>query len=124
MSQAQAIHYIQHHSLTGIKAGQERPHFLDIWMVVVEGRIFARSWGLSANSWYHTFLKHPQGAIRCGEQEFAIEARVPSDLEQLTPAINQAYLSKYNSEHNRSYAQGIVQAPHTAHTMEFIVIAK
>ena len=46
-----AIQYINSHNLIGIKAGKERETFLEIWMVTVENRIFARSWGFAEKSW-------------------------------------------------------------------------
>lgn len=117
----QAIEFIQKNSLTGIRAGFKRPTFLDIWMVVVDDRIFARSWGFAEKSWYHTFLQHPEGEIRCGEQVFRIKAHVPADLDLLTGRINAAYLEKYREPHNIPYAQGIVEEKHAAKTMEFVV---
>lgn len=60
-------------------------------MVSVDGRIFARTYGLPERSWYSTFLREPIGVIRCGEQVFAVQARIPDDLEALTPRISQAY---------------------------------
>lgn len=120
MSLHKALAWINSHTLTGIKAGTDRDRFLDIWMVVVDGRIFARSWGLSERSWYTAFLQHGAGEIRCGEDTFAITARIPGDLQGLTLRIDQAYLDKYNHGDNAFYAQGIVRPEHAACTMEFI----
>ena len=122
MSRQQALNWIDNNTLTGIRAGTDRERFLDIWMVSVDGRIFARSWGLSERSWYTAFHQDPIGAIRCGEQVFAVRAHIPEDLEALTPRINQAYLDKYTSEHNRPYAEGIVRKEHAAHTMELLLV--
>jgi len=113
---------IKTNSLTGIRAGNTRDSFLDIWMVVVDNRIFARSWGLSERSWYSQFLTDPSGAIRCGEHIVPILARVPDDVLQLTDRINQAYLEKYNKGDNAVYAQGIIRPEHIAKTMEFVPV--
>jgi hypothetical protein len=116
-----ALDYIKNNNLIGIKAGFDRPTFLDIWMVVVDERIFARSWGIAENSWYSTFLQNPYGQIKCGEIIFNIQAVIPTDKEVITEKINIAYLTKYNSGHNIEYAKGIVQEMHIDKTMEFIV---
>lgn len=79
-------------------------------MVVVENRIFARSWGFAESSWYNAFLNDPDGKIKCGDQEFKITAK-----------INAAYLDKYNSGDNSKYAVGITQKKHSDKTMEFIL---
>ncbi|EMR02268.1 DUF2255 family protein [Cesiribacter andamanensis] len=112
--------HINTHTLCGIRAGTEPRAFLNIWMVVVENRVFARSWGLSERSWYGAFLQQGVGAIQCGEKEVPVLGRIPADLEPLGEKINQAYLQKYTSEHNRPYAQGITQPDHMARTLELL----
>lgn len=109
---------IQARSLIGIKAGKQRPDFLDIWMVVAEGRLFARSWGLKARSWYHTFLEDPQGAIRIGEAVYAVSAYPIAADDPIQAAISAAYLRKYDHGESSVYAQGIIQPQHVAQTME------
>ncbi|OXA80767.1 hypothetical protein SAMN05444397_103331 [Flavobacterium aquidurense] len=116
-----AINYIETHNLIGIKAGLNRETFLDIWMIVVNDRIFARSWGLAEKSWYNSFLQDSKGQIKCGENIFNIKAIVPIDKNNLTSAINNAYLTKYNTDHNIKYAKGIIKAKHIEKTLEFII---
>lgn len=121
MNKEIAMDYIKSNNLIGIKAGFDRPAFLDIWMVVVDERIFARSWGFAENSWYNTFLQNPYGQIKCGDSVFNIQALIPTDKEEITEKINIAYLAKYNSGHNIEYAKGIVEGKHIDKTMEFII---
>lgn len=122
MNKETALDYIQNHTIIGIKAGHQRPEFLEIWMIVVQNRIFARSWGLAERSWYNTFLDNSVGEIQCGETIYPIKAIIAEDISDLTEEINQAYLTKYNSEHNIRYSQGIIQEKHVAKTMEFIIL--
>jgi hypothetical protein len=112
--------YIRQHNLVGIRAGQNRSAFLDIWMVIVDDRIFARSWGLAERSWFNAFTADPLGAIRCGDQVVPVRALIPADLPQLNARISQAYLDKYDSGANSPYAQGIVRPEHVARTMELV----
>lgn len=121
MNKDKALYDIKINSLIGIKAGSDRPDFLEIWMVVVRDRIFARSWGLAERSWYHTFLKDPNGSIQCGNTIYDIKAVISNDICELTDEINQAYLTKYNTVHNRKYSKGIIQEKHIERTMEFII---
>lgn len=116
-----AIDYINSHSLIGIKAGFDRPNFLDIWMVVVDNRIFARSWGFAEKSWYNSFLENPSGQIKCGDVIVPIKAIIPEDNDLITEQINTAYLTKYNSEERIPYAKAIVEKEHSDKTMEFII---
>lgn len=121
MYKQEVLDYIKKNNLIGIKAGIERPDFLDIWMVVVQGRIFARSWGLAERSWYNSFLKNPIGQIKCGTILYPIWATAVDDSPELTAAINQAYLAKYNQDYNSVYVQSIIAEKHVAKTMEFMI---
>ncbi len=123
MNKQTAINFIKSNNLIGIKAGQDRETFLEIWMVIVDDRIFARSWGFAERSWYNQFLKNPKGEIQCGDEVFQIQAQVPENDENLMNKINEAYLEKYTkTEHNKKYAEGIVKYAHIEKTMEFIVL--
>lgn len=123
MTNTNAVHFIKSNNLIGIKAGHDRETFLEIWMVVVDNRIFARSWGFAERSWYNQFLKNSLGEIQCGDEVFQIKAQIPEDEEKLRTKINEAYLEKYTkTEHNRKYATGIVKTEHAEKTMEFIVL--
>lgn len=116
-----ALLFIKNNNLIGIRAGSERTDFLEIWMVIVQNRIFARSWGLAERSWYTTFLKNPVGQIKCADAIYDINAGIPEDINLLTEEINQAYLTKYNVGQNRKYAMGIIEEKHIEKTMEFII---
>ena len=124
MNKENALHYIKTNNLIGIKAGQQRSEFLEIWMIVVQDRVFARSWGLAERSWYTVFLENSAGEIQCEEIIYPIHAVIPEDLNKLTEEINKAYLTKYNTGHNIPYSQGIIQEKHVAKTMEFIIWIK
>ncbi|AZA54852.1 DUF2255 family protein [Chryseobacterium sp. G0201] len=121
MNKIIALDYIKTNNLIGIKAGANRCTFLEIWMVVVNDRIFARSWGLAEKSWYNRFLQDSKGQIQCGNFVFNINAIIPMDNDELTEVINNEYLTKYNSGHNIDYAKGIIQTKHIEKTMEFII---
>ncbi|MCW1962217.1 DUF2255 family protein [Chryseobacterium viscerum] len=122
MNKENTLYYIKTNTIIGIKAGQKRSEFLEIWMVVVQDRVFARSWGLAERGWYNTFLENPDGEIQCGETIYPIKALIPQDINDLTEEINEAYLTKYNTGHNIPYSQGIIQEKHIAKTMEFIIL--
>ena len=110
---------IEARSLIGIKAGKQRPDFLDIWMVVVDGRLFARSWGLKERSWYNSFLEESRGAIRVGDDVIEAVAYPIAADDPIQESISAAYLRKYDHGANSFYAQGITQPQHVAKTMEF-----
>lgn len=116
------LNFINTNNLIGLKAGSTRESFLNIWMVVVDDRIFARSWGFNERSWFNTFLEDPRGQLKCGDTIVDIRAEVFDRDEHLDERINQAYLAKYDEGQNSFYAKGIVQPKHIAKTMEFNLI--
>src|SRR6266542_116379 len=66
---------INESKILGIRAGARAGHrFIGIWAVVVNGRVFARSWTLKAGGWYRTFLDDSRGAMQVGEREVPLRA--------------------------------------------------
>src|SRR3954449_5740783 len=92
--------------ILGIRAGTQPHRFIGIWAVVVEGRVFVRSWSLKPRSWYRTFLEDPAGAIQVGGHEIAVRA-VRTRSERLKAAVDRAYLEKYNTPGSIKYAQDL-----------------
>lgn len=104
-----------------IRAGTQPHRFIGIWAVVVDGRVFVRSWYLKPRSWYRTFLQEPQGAIQVGPRELAVRA-VRTTSERLKDAVDRAYLEKYTTPGSIKYARGFARAKHRATTTELVPI--
>lgn len=116
--------HLRDHNLTGIKGGRERPTFLEIWMVEVNGRIFARSWNKSARSWFTAFQKTGEGEIKYGNEIIPVQGRQLKNDPKMTDLINKAYLERYTQPENIPYAKGISQPEYADHTMEFFYAGK
>lgn len=110
---------IDRSKIIGIRAGQGDHRFIGIWAVVVEGRVFVRSWSLKPRSWWRTFQEDPYGAITVGEQEYAVRA-VRTRSERLKALINQAYLEKYKTPGSIQYARDLGKAKSRATTTELV----
>ncbi len=102
-----------------IRAGTSDHRFIGIWAVVVEGRVFVRSWSLKPRSWYRTFLEEPQGAILVGGREIAVRA-VRTRGERLKDAIDEAYLQKYDTRGSLKYARDLCRPKSRATTTELV----
>jgi hypothetical protein len=89
-----------------IRAGMEPHRLIGIWVVVVEGRVFVRSWSLKPRSWYRTFLEEPRGAIQIAGREVPVRA-VRTRSERLKDAVDRAYLEKYNTPGSIKYARDL-----------------
>ena len=101
----------------GIRAGKSQHRFVGIWVVMVEDRVFVRSWSVEPSGWYRTFLKEPRGAIKVAGQEITVRAVRIRD-KRLRDAIDRAYLEKYNTPGTQKYARDLGQTKSRATTTE------
>ena len=102
-----------------IRAGDGRHRFIGIWMVVVQGRLFVRSWSLKPRSWYRAFLSDPRGAISVGRKKFAVRA-IHTRSERIKKAVDKAYLSKYGAGGSLRYARDLVRPKSRNTTTELV----
>jgi hypothetical protein len=102
-----------------IRAGL-RPHrFIPIWAVVVEGRIFVRSWSLRPRSWYRTLLEEARATIRVGQRSVRVRA-VHTRSARLKAAVDRAYLAKYGGPTEVRFARDMARAKSRASTTELV----
>ena len=57
-----------------IRAGTGAHRFIGIWVVVVDERVFVRSWSVKPQGWYRTFLEEPRGTVQIADREIAVRA--------------------------------------------------
>ena len=105
--------------ILGIRAGTQPHRFIGIWAVVVEGRVFVRSWSLKPRSWYRTFLVEPRGMIQAAGREIPVRA-VHTRSERLKAAVDKAYLEKYKTPGSIKYAQDLGAEPCRSTTTELV----
>ena len=95
--------------ILGIRAGTKPHRIIGIWAVVVENRVFVRSWSLKPRSWYRTFLEEPVGVIEVDARGIPVRA-VFTRSERLKTAVDRAYAEKYNTPGSRHYVQGFARS--------------
>jgi hypothetical protein len=88
-------------------------------VVVVEGRVFVRSWSLEPRSWYRTFLDDPIGAIEVGDRKIRVRA-VRTRSERIKRAVDRAYLAKYNTRGAIKYAKDLKRPKSRNTTTELV----
>ena len=104
--------------IIGVRAGREHK-YTGVWVVVVEGRVFARSWSDKPTGWYRAFLEEPLGSIKVGETERRVRAR-PTRSERLRDAVSAAYGEKYDTKASQKWVRGFARPTRVANTMEFV----
>lgn len=110
---------IRKERMLGIRAGRDSVHrIIGIWVVVVEGRVFARSWSMKPRSWWRTFLEDPYGIIVVGGKEIPVRA-IQTHSERLKDLINAAYKEKYNKPGDIQYVKDMSRKKSRETTTEF-----
>jgi hypothetical protein len=106
--------------IMGIRAGARSDHrFVGVWPIVVDGRLFARSWTSKRDGWYRAFQDDPLGVIQVGDREIRIRAvRVKS--ERLRDKIEDAYAAKYDTRASQKYVRGFRTERRRDTTIEFV----
>jgi len=105
--------------ILGVRAGARSDHrFVGVWPIVVDGRVFARSWTRKPEGWYRTFLDDPLGAIQVGTRTVRIRA-VPARGTRINAAIERAYAEKYSTPASKKYVRGFRTPRRRETTMEF-----
>ena len=105
----------------GIRAGSEPHRVIGVWVVVVDRRVFVRSWGVSAGGWYRTWREDPTGVITLQGRTRAIQVRaVPVRSERTRLAVSQAYAAKYNTPGALGYVRGFRTRKRRDATLEIL----
>jgi hypothetical protein len=101
-----------------IRAGQEH-RFIWVWVVVVKGRVYIRSWNDKPRGWYRAFLEEPRGAIQIGERAIAVRAKRATS-QQIIAAVEAAYGEKYTTPASLRYVRGFKTPRRRATTTELV----
>ena len=114
---------IRNAKIIGIRAGT-RPHrVIGIWAVVVEGRVFVRSWSLKPRSWYRTFLEEPHGIIVVNNRKIQVRA-IHTKSERLKDAVTRGYAEKYNTPGSLYFVRGFADEERENATIELVPYKK
>jgi hypothetical protein len=103
----------------GIRAGTAPHRVIGIWAVVVDGRVFVRSWSMKPRSWFRTFVEEPRGIVTVDGREIPVRA-VFTRSERLKDAVSSAYLEKYHTPGSLRFARDLGSAKSRATTTELV----
>ena len=95
--------------ILGIRAGSKPHRVIGIWAVVVESRVFVRSWGLKQRGWYRAFVEEPRGIIVVEGEEIPVRA-VFTRSERLKKLVDRAYAEKFNTKSSKHFVQGFARS--------------
>jgi hypothetical protein len=109
--------------MLGLRAGTAPHRYIGIWMVVVQDRLFVRSWSLKPRSWYRTFREDPTGVIQVGGRRIRVRA-VQTRSDRLKDAVDRAYLEKYDTPWALKFARDLGRPKSRASTTELVPIPR
>ena len=106
--------------ILGVRAGTEH-RYTGVWVVVVDGRVFARSWNDKPTGWFQAFRKESSGMVQVGDLELPVRGKVVRSA-RLRDAVTVAYREKYPTKGSRKWVEGFAEAGRVVNTIEFIPI--
>jgi hypothetical protein len=105
-----------------IRAGAGTHRFIDIWFVMVDNRVFVRSWSVKPRGWYRTFLREPHGCIQMAQRKIPVRV-AHTRSEPVKAAVDRAYLEKYKTGWEMKYAKDLVREKSRDTTIELVPLS-
>lgn len=104
--------------ILGVRAGTEH-RYTGVWVVVVNDRVFARSWYDKPTGWFRAFKKEPNGTIQIGKLEIPVRSK-PVRSVRIRDAVTVAFAEKYNTKGSQVWVKGFAEPARVLTTLEFV----
>jgi hypothetical protein len=116
-----AVMALHNAKIIGVCAGPEH-RYTGVWVVVVKGRVFVRSWNDKPTGWFRAFKKQPTGMIQVGDTELPVRAKFVRGA-QILNAVTKALGEKYNTKASQKWVKGFAEPDRVRTTIEFVPLA-
>ena len=114
------VEAFQSAKILGVRAGTEH-RYTGVWVVVVDSRIFARSWNDKPTGWFQAFRKEPSGTVQVGELELPVRGKLVRSA-RLRDAVTVAFGEKYPTKGSRKWVEGFADPARVVNTIEFVPV--
>ena len=104
--------------IIGLRSGTEH-RYTGMWVVVVEGRVFVRSWNDKPTGWFRAFRREPVGTLQVPGREIPVRGRVTRSA-RLRGAVTAAYGEKYNTKASQKWVTGFARPARELTTLEIL----
>ena len=105
-------------AILGVRSGTAH-RYTGVWVVVVEDRVFVRSWNDKPTGWYRAFLDESRGSVTLGDAEIRVRA-APVGSARIRRAVSEAYAEKYPTKGSVKWVRGFAEPGREAHTLELL----
>ena len=113
------VEAIRDGKILGIRTGAKPHRIIGIWAVVVEGRVFVRSYSLKPRSWWRTFQEEPRGIIEVNGKQIKVRP-VFTRSERLKKLVDRAYAEKFPTPGSRVFVEGFKEKKRRDTTTELV----
>jgi hypothetical protein len=104
--------------ILGVRAGSEH-RYTGVWVVVVEDRVFVRSWNDKPTGWFRAFKSEPKGTIQVGDGEIPVTGKLVRSA-RLRDAVTAAFGEKYPTKGSKKWVEGFAEPSRVLTTLEFV----
>lgn len=104
--------------ILGVRSGREH-RYTGVWVVVVDDRVFVRSWYDKPTGWFRAFKKEPSGMIQFGDREVRVRGKAVRS-SRIRDAVTAAFAEKYNTKGSRQWVEGFAEPARVLNTLEFV----
>ena len=115
---ADVVEALRNAKILGVRSGTEH-RYTAVWVVVVDDRVFVRSWNDKPTGWFRAFKKEPTGTIQAGQLEIPVRAK-PVRSARLRDAVTAAIGEKYPTKGSRRWVEGFAEPARVLTTLEFV----
>ena len=109
---------LENAKILGVRAGTVHRH-TGVWVVVVEGRLFVRSWNDKPTGWFRAFRREPEGVVQVASREIPVRAKLTRSA-RLREAVTEAFGRKYNTKASRKWVEGFGEPARELTTLELV----
>ena len=104
--------------ILGVRSGTEH-RYTGVWVVVVDDRVFVRSWNDKPTGWFRAFKKQSGGTIQIGKLEIPVRGKSVRSA-RIRDAVTAAFAEKYNTKGSRKWVEGFAEPARLLTTLEFV----
>jgi hypothetical protein len=104
--------------ILGVRSGTEH-RYTGVWVVVVDDRVFVRSWNDKPTGWFRAFKKESTGTIQIGKLEVPVRGKFVRS-PRIRDAVTAAFAEKYNTKGSLKWVEGFAEPARVLNTLEFV----
>lgn len=116
---SKTVEAIRDAKIVGIRAGRGHHRVIGVWVVVLRGRVFIRSWRVSPHGWYHAFVREHIGILTVNRRTLSVSAII-SRSDVIKREVSEVYAQKYNTPGSLKYVRDFARRPSRDATVELI----